>query len=77
MSGSAGSVTGPGAAETLSEATMARTLETRLVALNGSAGVPPNGSCLAAVPGSVVADSVAGAAALRRRRSGHSAPQPR
>ena len=69
----AGVVALPGAAGTLSEAAMARTLEKPLVTLTGS----PDGSPLAAVPGAVAADSPAGAVALLLRRLGHSPPQPR
>ena len=65
------------AAETLSETTMAHTPRTRPVALTGSAGAPPNGSSLAAVPGAVAADSPAEAVALLLRRLGHSTPEPR
>ena len=77
MNGLAGLVAGPGAAETLSEATTARTPGTRLVALTGAAGAPPNRSSLAAAPGAGTADFPAEAVALLLRRPGHSTPEPR
>ena len=73
----AGVVALPGAAGTLSEAAMARTLEKPLVTLTGSPDGSPTGSPLAAVPGAVAADSPAEAVALLLRRLGHSPAQPR
>ena len=74
----AGVVALPGAAGTLSEAAMARTLGKPLVVLGGSPpGSPsgtPAGSPIAAIPGARAADSPAAAVALALRGAGLPAP---
>lgn len=70
----AGVVALPGAAGTLSEAAMARTLGKPLVVLAGSPSGTPAGSPLAAVPGARAADSPAAAVALALQCAGLPAP---